>query len=59
MAKAKLKIDTTEAMEKIEALKNEAEKVKAAMVGVKQAAESATKAMCEFVEACSKIEVDL
>ncbi|MGD2065585.1 MAG: hypothetical protein PVI43_00260 [Candidatus Bathyarchaeota archaeon] len=59
MAKAELKIDTTEAMEKIEALKMEAEKLKAAMVGVKQAAEDTTKAMREFVEACSKIKTDL
>jgi hypothetical protein len=63
MAKAKaeteLKIDTTEAMKKIEAFNAEAEKLKAAMKSIKIAAEETTKAMRDFVEACSKIEVDL
>jgi hypothetical protein len=59
VAKAEIKIDTTEAMAKIEALNAEAEKFKVAMTGVKQAAESATKAMRDFVDACAKIDVDL
>jgi predicted translin family RNA/ssDNA-binding protein len=59
MAKAELKMDTAEAMEKIEALNAEVEKLKAAMICVKRAAESTTKAMRDFVEACATLDVDL
>jgi len=59
MAKTELKIDTTEAMKKIEALNAEAEKFKVAMKNIKIAVEETAKAMRDFVEACDKIEVDL
>ena len=58
MAKSlEVKINTTEGMEKIEALRIEAEKLKTALARVKQAAEETVKAMQEFVKACSNIKV--
>ncbi len=59
MAKVELKIDTTEAMEKIKALKTEAEKFNAAMIEVKKSADDTTKAMRDFFDACRNIDVDL
>ena len=55
----KLTIDTTEAIEKIKSLNVEADKLKTAMTGVKQAAEDTEKAMRDFVTACSNINIDL
>jgi succinate dehydrogenase/fumarate reductase-like Fe-S protein len=52
-----MKISTNE-MQKIKDLIVEVEKFKAAMAGTKQAIEDTTKAMREFVEACSKIKMD-
>ena len=55
MAKVELKIDTTEAMKKIEELKIEMEKFKAAMIEAQYTAEDLAKAMQDFVEAFNKL----
>lgn len=59
MANFELKIDTTEAEQKIKALNHKAEKLKASLLCTKKAADEATKAMQDFIDACNNINIDL
>lgn len=58
MAKSlEIKIDTSEAMKKINALNAKADKLKATMAQVRRAADGTVKAMQDFTESCSKIKI--